>query len=191
MSSMNSVSNLILAVEECCHKVQGMIAVQKRAAQFTIKRYYWARQQINLPRTILSTSSFAHCACSATSPSFPYMSNPALDSSLCRAAAPRLRPLQLLLPDCIGPLQLLLPVGVHFSCCTPIVSTSAAACRLRPLQLLLPNCVRFGCCSPIVSTCSLIASACNTSCSSPMFSNIFMEVEVKQIRKYEGRALLV
>ena len=40
------------------------------------------------------------------------------------AAAPRLRPLQLLLPDC-----------VHFSCCSPIASTSAAAPQLHPFQL--------------------------------------------------------
>ena len=50
----------------------------------------------------MDTSSFAR---SATSPSFAYVSNPASDSSLCRAAAPRLRPLQLLLPDCIDPLS--------------------------------------------------------------------------------------
>ena len=94
-------------------------------------------------------------SCSATSPSFIYVSNPALDSSLCRAAAPRLRPLQfisccspiasasihqLLLPDCIDPLQLLLPICVSFSCCSPIASASAAAPQLRPLQLqLLPS----------------------------------------------------
>ena len=47
------------------------------------------------------------------------MSNPAPDSSLCRAGAPRLRPLQLL----------------H-------------APRLRLQRLLLPNCVRFDCCFP-------------------------------------------
>ena len=63
------------------------------------------------------TSSFAH---SATPPSFAYVSNPAPDSSLCRAAAPRSCPLQLLLPDC--------------------------AC---------------------FDWCSLIASACSPSCSSP------------------------
>ena len=79
------------------------------------------------PSTIIITSSFAH---SATSPSFTYVSNLVPDSSLCRAAAPRLHPLQLLLPDC-----------VRFSCCLPLASASAAA----------PDCVRFGCCSPIAS----------------------------------------
>ena len=49
-------------------------------------------------------------------------SNPALDSSLCRAAAaPR--------------------YCVHFSCCSPDCA-SAAAPRLRLLRLLLPDCVR-------------------------------------------------
>ena len=81
----------------------------------------------------------------------------ALDSSLCRAAAPRLRPLQLLLPvrlhqsasiaaPCLHPLQLLLAACVCFSCssrlcpfnCSPIASTLAAA----------PDCVCFNCCSP-------------------------------------------
>ena len=56
------------------------------------------------------------------------------------AAAPRLCPLQLLLPDC-----------VHFGCCSPIVSASAAAPRLRLLQLLLSDCVWFNCCSLIAS----------------------------------------
>ena len=92
----------------------------------------------------------------------------------------------LLLPDCIDLLQLLLPVCVHFSRCSPIASASHAR-RLRPLQLLLPDCVRFSCCSPIASLqllraprlrpfqlllpdcvrfdcCSPIASACSTSC---------------------------
>ena len=84
---------------------------------------------------------------SATSPSFTYVSNLAPNSSLCRAAAPRLRPLQLLLRDCIDPLQLLLPVCVRFS--SPI---AAAARHLCPLQLLLATCIRFSCCSPIAST---------------------------------------
>ena len=117
---------------------------------------------------------------SATSPSFTYVSNLAPNSSLCRAAAPRLCPLQLLLRDCIDPLQLLLPICVRFSspiaaaarhlcplqlllatcvrfsCCSPIASTSAAAPRLRPLQLL-PDCVRFSCCSPIPSASTAAA----------------------------------
>ena len=41
-----------------------------------------------------------------------------MDSSLCGAAAPQLRPLQLLLPDC-----------VRFNRCSPIASASAAAPR--------------------------------------------------------------
>ena len=106
---------------------------------------------------------------SATSPLFAYVSNSAPDSSLCEATAPRLHPfqlllparlpldpLQLLLPVCIRlrPLQLLLPDCVRFNCCSPIVSASTAAPRLRPLQLLLlPDCIRFDCC------CSPIASA--------------------------------
>ena len=69
---------------------------------------------------------------SATSLSFAYVSNPVLDSSLCRATAPRLCPLQLPLPVC-----------VHFSCCSLIASSSAAACDRR--------CVCFSCCSPIAS----------------------------------------
>ena len=100
---------------------------------------------------VIDASSFARCACSATSPSFGYTSNPALDSyfsvqSCCSpfasasAVAPRLHPLQLLLPD-----------FVLFSCSSPFASASAAAPSLHPLQLLLPNCVCFSCCSPIAS----------------------------------------
>ena len=94
------------------------------------------------------TSGFAR---SATSPSFTYVSNLAPDSTLCRAAAPRLypsastaaphlRPLQLLLPDSLRPLQLL-PDCVGFGCCSPIASTSTAAPRFVP----------FNFCSPIAS----------------------------------------
>ena len=82
------------------------------------------------------------------------VSNPAQDSSLCRAAARRLRLLQLLLATC-----------VRFSCSSPISTARspiayalAAAPQLRPLQLLLPDCVRFNC-------SSLIASACSLTCS--------------------------
>ena len=114
---------------------------------------------------LLESPSMPHshptCACirfarSATSPLFAYVSIPAPDSSLCRAAAPRLCPLQLLLPDCVDPLQtavprfrplqLLLPDCVRFNCCSPM------------LQLQLPDCVRFDCCSPIASACSLTCS---------------------------------
>ena len=88
----------------------------------------------------------------------PRLPTPAPDSSLCRAAAPRLCPLRLLLPDCIDPLQtavprfrplqLLLPDCVHFSCCSLLASASAALPRFQQL----PDCVRFGCCSPIASS---------------------------------------
>ena len=54
------------------------------------------------------------------------------DSSLCRAAAPRFCPLQLLLPDCIYPLQLMFTVSVRFGCCSPIASASTAAFRTMP-----------------------------------------------------------
>ena len=77
------------------------------------------------------------------------MSNLAPDSSLCRAAAPRLRPLQLLLPDCIDLLQLqaapcLRPLQLLLAACVCLTAP-----RLHPLQLLLPDCVHFVCCSPI------------------------------------------
>ena len=95
-------------------------------------------------------------------PCSPTVRNPAPDSSLCRAASPQLRPLQLLLQSPIAasdstaaprlpplpaaaprlrPLQLLLAACVRFSCFS----------RSRPLRLLLPDCVRFNCCSPIAS----------------------------------------
>ena len=98
------------------------------------------------------------------------------DSSLCRAAAPRLRlappiasasaaagclrisccslvrlhPFQLLLPVCIC-FQLLLPDCAHFSCCCMLAACVRFSCcsRSSPLRLLLPDCVRFDCCSPI------------------------------------------
>ena len=62
-------------------------------------------------------------------PCSPTVRNPVPDSSLCRAAAPRLRRLQLLLASV---------------CCSPIASVSTAAPRLCPFQLL-PDCVPFGC----------------------------------------------
>ena len=102
-------------------------------------------------------------------PRSPTVRNLAPDMQLsvqtaCRAA-PRLRPLQLLLAACVlfscysrarlrHPLQLLFPLCLR--CCSPIASaarrlhplqlllpiasTSAATPRLRPLQLLLPDC---------------------------------------------------
>ena len=143
-------------------------------------------------------------------PRLPTVSNPAPDSSLCRAAAPRLRPLQLLLaacirfesaaapwPDCVC-LDCCSPFVSASSCCSPIApvsaaaacsllaSTSAAAPRLRPLRLLLPSCVRFDCCSPIA--CIRLQPQLD---SSPMFSNFLREVRgsVNKL-KYEGRASL-
>ena len=82
------------------------------------------------------------------SPRSPTVRNPAPDSSLCRAA-PRLRPLQLLLAACVASAAAPRPdCGIRFnccssfasasSCCSPIAPASAAAHCLRPLQLLLP-----------------------------------------------------
>ena len=54
------------------------------------------------------------------------------------------------------------------SCCSPIVSASAATPRLHPLQLLLPDCIRFSCCSSIASirfNCSAPACDCFSCCS--------------------------
>ena len=133
------------------------------------------------------------------SPRSPTVRNPAPDSSLCRAA-PRLRPLQLLLAACVRfsccsrrhPLQLLLPVCLRFqlllpdcapfSCCSPLASASAAA----------PDRVRFGCYSPIPSTAAPRLRLLNSSpCPGPMFSNILRGVRgsVNKL-KYEGRASL-
>ena len=83
----------------------------------------------------INTSSF----------SFTYVSNPMPDSSMCRAPTPRLRTLQLQLPDFIDLDQLMLPVCVRFSCCFPIPSATAAV-------------VCFSCCS-LIANCSLFASA--------------------------------
>ena len=124
---------------------------------------------------ILITSSFACFARSATSPSFAYLSNPVPDSSLCRAAAPRLRPLQLLLPARLlllsswlasasaasrhlRPLQLLLSIA----------SVSTAS-RLRPLRLLLPRLRPLQLCSPMASVSSAAPRDCvrRFGCCSP------------------------
>ena len=82
------------------------------------------------------TSSFTRFGRSATSPLLPTVSNPAPDSSLCRAAAPRLHQLQMLLPD-----------GVRFHCSSPLASASGGTPRLCTLQLLLATCIHFSCCS--------------------------------------------
>ena len=129
------------------------------------------------------------------------MSNPAPDSSrsLCRAATPQFRPFQLLLPDRIDLLQLLLTVCVRSSCCSPI------HCQFS-------DCIRFSCCSPI-SNCSPIASAstaaprlhssaCSPSCTGFEFwkpvhartqcsRTFFAEFRGNYSKlKYEGRASL-
>ena len=60
------------------------------------------------------------------------------DSSLSRAAAPRLHPLQLLLPARLHrsvSTAAELPACIRFSCCSPLASASAAAL----------DCVRFNC----------------------------------------------
>ena len=124
------------------------------------------------------TSSFARFARSATSPLFAYTSNTAPDSSLCRAAAPQLRPLQLLFPNC-----------VCFSCCSPIASASTAAPRLRPLQLQLPDCIRFNCCSPIASACSLTCSGRFQPMPNVLEHSLWSSRFSKL--KYEGHASLV
>ena len=92
------------------------------------------------------TSSFAR---SATSPSFAYVSNPVPDSSLCRAAAPRLQ--SCCSPrDCVDPFQLLLSSrlasasAAALNCVRPTASrlrptSVSTASRLRPLRLLLEN----------------------------------------------------
>ena len=151
-------------------------------------------------RVITNTSSFACFACSATSPSFTYVSNPAPDSSLCRAATPHLRPLQLLFPDCgccspiaststaprLLPLQLLLPDCIHFNC-SPIASASAVAPRLHPLQLL-PDCVHFSCCSPIASASAVLPQLFQPMPNVPEHSS--QSSRFSKL-KYECRVLLV
>ena len=107
-------------------------------------------------------------------PRSPTVRNPAPDSSLCRAA-PRLRPLQLLLAACVRfsccsrarlrhPLQLLLPVCLRFQLLLPDCACLLAACvhfsccsRSRPLRLLFHDCVRFNCCSPMAPLQLLLA----------------------------------
>ena len=102
-------------------------------------------------------------------PSFAYTcSNPAPDSSLCRAAAAS--------ASAAAPRYC-----VHFSCCSQIAlqQHAHAAPRLRPLQLLLAACVRFSCCSPLASASAAarrlrplqpIASGASAACCSPIAS---------------------
>ena len=105
---------------------------------------------INIELQVASLASLAQLL----PPSFAYVSNLVPDSSLCRAAAPRLHPLHsprycinllhsprycinlLHSPRyCIDSLQL--PDCVRIGCCYPIASASTVAPRLRPLRLLL------------------------------------------------------
>ena len=92
--------------------------------------------------SICITSSFN---CSATTPSFTYVSI-WRQAALCA---------ELLLPDC-----------TRFSCCSPNVSALAAAPQLRPLRLLLPDCVHFGCCS-LIASASTVAPDCVHSAAAP------------------------
>ena len=139
-------------------------------------------------------------------PSSPTVSNPAPDSSLCRAAAPRLRPLA---PQ-MCPLQLLLaacvrfesaaapwPDCIRFNCCSPfesassccslIAPTSAAACCMFATCVCFSCCsdrVRFDCCSPIASASTaaprLHASVCSPSWIPAQCSRtFFVEFEVQ------------
>ena len=129
---------------------------------------------------MLSTTSsfacFARFARSATSPSFTYVSNPAPDSSLCRAAAPelrplspRLRPLQLLLAACVRFESAAAPWHdcIRFNCCSPFASASSCCYPIASASAAAPDRVRFGCCSPIASASTaaprLHASACSPS----------------------------
>ena len=105
-----------------------------------------SQQHVIVPPTI-TTSSFAHFARSATSPTRVIRRRTALCA-------------ELLLPDCVR-FSCCSPQdcrSIRFNCCSPFASASAAAPRLRSLQLLLPDfncsppppppdCVHFDCCS--------------------------------------------
>ena len=136
-----------------------------------------------------ATSSFAR---SATSPLVRLHENSGAEqlsvqscyspSASTSTAAPRVRPLQLLLPKC-----------VRFNCCSPSASASTAAPRLHPLQLLLATCVRFSCCSQIVSASTaaprlrpLVAPAVLEDSSPCPFKHSSQSSRFK----YEGRASL-
>ena len=86
-----------------------------------------------------------------------------------RAAAPRLRPLQLLL------------ASIRFNCCSPFASASSCCFRARlrhplqlllpvclRLQLLLPDCARFSCCSPLASASAAAPNRFRFGCYSPI-----------------------
>ena len=112
--------------------------------------------------SIIAASSWVCFACSATSPSSPTMRNPAPDSSLCRV-----------LPDC-----------VRFSCCSPLVSASAAAPG--------PDCGICFNCSPHLPPLPAAAPQLHLLDSSPCPGpNILRRVRgsVNKL-KYKGRASL-
>ena len=169
---------------------------------------------INMPLTLLCRlcmNSYVQVAsltllAQLLPPRSPTVSNPAPDSSLCRAAAPRLcplaprlHPLQLLLaacvrfessaapwPDCIH-IICCFPFASAYRCCSPISHASAAAAcsLLASTSAAAPDRVCFDCCSPhqLAATPQLD--------SSPMFSNILRGVRgsVNKL-KYKGRTLL-
>ena len=95
-------------------------------------------------------------------PRSPTVSNPPLDSSLCRAAAPRLRPLA----PRLCPLQLLLAACVRFEsaaapwldCIYPLHLLLVLPVCVR-FQLLLLDCARFSC-------CCMLAACVGFSCCS-------------------------
>ena len=147
------------------------------------------------------TSSFARFA---TPPTFACMSNPALDSSLCRAAAPRFASASAAAPQ-LRPLQMLHSDCVRFSCCSPLVSASSLQ-LLHPFRLLLPDCNRFNSSSLTASASTaaprsrplrllLPSIRCSPSCSGrfqPMPGTISFQHSLQSSRfKYKGRTSLV
>ena len=88
----------------------------------------------NYPRIIsiyAQVASLASLTRSATSPSFTYVSSPAPDRSLCRAAAPR--------SDCVR-FSCCSAIGhIRFGCCSSIASPSTAAPRMH-LLVYNPSC---------------------------------------------------
>jgi len=79
--------------------------------------------------------------------------------------APRLHPLQLLLPECIR-FKLMVPDSICFSGCSPIMPTSATAPRLHLLQAALPDCFPSALLPPIafLQHCSPIAPTSANDC---------------------------
>ena len=104
------------------------------------------RLQLFQRRTALSAELLlpAIASASATAPrlhrSAPNYCSPYPSAS---AAACRLRPLQLLSVPDLRPLWLLLADCIRFNCCSSIASASTAAPRLRPLVVQpMPNFLR-------------------------------------------------